>query len=101
MRSPEGDQRGLRSRVARASVKRRASPPSSSLVHSSGEPERSDTTTSLPEQMYLVGLQVTLMEDAFLSLDLDQPVNWNHPGNAGWKKLFTDWAGSDGFTRRR
>ena len=53
--------------------------------------------SKLPEQMYLVGLQVALMEDAFLTLNLDQPTNWNHPGNAGWRKLFSDWAQSDAF----
>ncbi len=46
---------------------------------------------------YLVGLQLDLMETAFLSLDLDQPVNWNHPGNQGWRQLFEGWAKSQSF----
>jgi hypothetical protein len=45
----------------------------------------------MPELTYLLGLQLDLMENAFLSLDLDQPVNWNHPGNQGWRSLFEAW----------
>ena len=51
----------------------------------------SENKAMMPEMTYLVGLQLDLMENAFLSLDLDQPVNWNHPGNQGWKRLFTAW----------
>jgi hypothetical protein len=46
---------------------------------------------------YVVGLQMDLMESAFLSLNLDQPMNWNHPGNLGWRTLFEDWARSETF----
>ena len=46
----------------------------------------------MPQITHLVGLQLDLMESAFLGLNLDQPANWRHPGNAGWRKLFESWA---------
>jgi hypothetical protein len=52
-----------------------------------------------PQQMYLVGQQLALMEDAFVSLNLDQPMNWAHEGNQGWRRLFEDWAKSRTFRR--
>ena len=58
------------------------------------------TQATMPQITYLVELQLDLMENAFLSLNLDQPVNWNHPGNEGWRTLFKTWAdGSEDFVR--
>jgi hypothetical protein len=50
-----------------------------------------------PETTYMVGQQPAAMENAFVTLNLDQPRNWNHEGNQGWKALFEKWAGSARF----
>ncbi|MFQ5351293.1 MAG: hypothetical protein ACE5EG_12700, partial [Thermoanaerobaculia bacterium] len=52
-----------------------------------------------PEITYMVGRQLALMESAFVALDLDQPSNWNHEGNQGWRALFESWARSERFGR--
>jgi hypothetical protein len=57
----------------------------------------SDKKVAMPEITHLVGLQLDLMESAFLSLNLDKPVNWNHPGNAGWRQLFESWSRAPSF----
>ncbi len=64
-----------------------------------GDPERDGKRPPLPqpELLYLVGQQLALMEDAFISLNLDQPQNWNHESNQGWRQLFSDWACSKSF----
>ena len=51
----------------------------------------------LPDLMHLVGQQLDLMENAFVSLGLDQPRNWWHEGNQGWRTLFLGWAESETF----
>ena len=48
-----------------------------------------------------MGLQLDLMESAFISLNLDQPANWEHPGNHGWRVLFRRWAGTPPDGRKR
>jgi Patatin-like phospholipase len=42
--------------------------------------------------IYLVGKQLRLMENVFVSLDLDRPRNRGHAGNRGWMRLFQQWA---------
>ncbi len=66
------------------------------LPHDHGE-ETDRRRAAPPELLYAVGLQVALMEEAFLSLDLDQPRNWRHEGNRGWRRLFESWASSATF----
>jgi hypothetical protein len=38
-----------------------------------------------------------LMENIYLDLNLDDPIQREHPHNAGWMKLFTQWANSEAF----
>ena len=62
-----------------------------------GDPKKAGPLT--PEICYMVGQQLTLMENAFVALNLDQPRNWKHEGNQGWRALFENWAQSDRFAR--
>ena len=52
-----------------------------------------------PEVTYIVGQQLALMESAFVTLDLGQPVNWNHEANQGWRALFEGWARAASFRK--
>jgi hypothetical protein len=63
------------------------------------EVEGSDDKAPTPETIYLVGQQLALMENAFVSLKLDQPQYWNHESNQGWRTLFERWARSRSFAR--
>jgi hypothetical protein len=35
------------------------------------------------------------MENVFFDLNFSSAPAWNHPANAGWKKLFEYWAGQE------
>ncbi len=61
-------------------------------------PEADADESLSPEITYMVGQQLALMEHAFVNLNLDQPRNWDHEGNQGWRTLFEQWARSRRFT---
>lgn len=48
---------------------------------------------------HLVNIQLQLMESLFVSLELDQSANREHPANRGWMNLFTRWAQARSFRR--
>ena len=56
-------------------------------------------TALTPEVTYIVGQQLALMENAFVALDLDQPRNWKHEANQGWRTLFESWSRAPRFRR--
>ena len=59
--------------------------------------EQSDPPPLTPEVTYVVGRQLALMENAFVTLDLGQPVNWEHEANQGWRQLFEGWSRAPRF----
>jgi Patatin-like phospholipase len=42
--------------------------------------------------LFLVSKQLRLMDNVFVTLDLDRPRNRGHEGNRGWMRLFQRWA---------
>jgi hypothetical protein len=49
--------------------------------------------------MELVNEQMQLMELALLQLRLDNPTNWCHPRNRGWRAMFERWSRSGVFKK--
>jgi len=48
---------------------------------------------------HLVNIQLQLMESVFVSVELGQKANREHPSNRGWMNLFQRWARAPSFKR--